>query len=555
MTAILRVFVSSVQKELEDERLIVQNLVNTDPFLSAHCTPVLYEYEPASPTKALEGCIQTLDACQVYLLIVGVQYGTPVGELSITHAEYRRAKERGLPVLAFIRGERHVQREAGTAALRAELDADGPKYKRFGNVIDLQREVRAALVKLLRDRFAIAPTSDEDEIARQTIEATSPFESRPLDRIRWQDIDHDVVRRLLAAAEGREGADFSDEDLLAGAALRGLVWHKSGEPWIPEPGEGFGDGQERHKRPDEHYATAAGVVLLARDPSAVFPQCRILADAYRGAEADGAPRDHEDIRAPMPVAVDRALAFVDRNTRHPMRVVGLNRVRIDEYPEEALREAVVNAIAHRQYEDAGRKILLEVFSDRVVVSSPGLPPAPITLANLRKGKYRPCSRNPVLAQCLSYFHRIEERGSGFRRMTDQMLDHGLDRPLLGTDTGYFQVTFPGPGENIDRLRVPESRLAVTPAVEAQLNERQRRMMQWLVEGKELTSRQCEGEFGVTRTITSSDFGKLVELGLAERVGAGRSTRYRLAGAAESSTNRQPVRRNRQPGRRGEGGAR
>ncbi|MEI7673345.1 MAG: ATP-binding protein, partial [Deltaproteobacteria bacterium] len=116
-------------------------------------------------------------------------------------------------------------------------------------------------------------------------------------------------------------------------------------------------------------------------------------------------------------------------------------LRLDEYPVDGLREALVNAVAHRQYEDAGRKILLEVFADRVVLSSPGLPPKPITLASLRRGKYRPCSRNPVLAQCLSYFHRIEERGSGFRRMHDQMLDHGLDPPLIGSDMGYFQVTF------------------------------------------------------------------------------------------------------------------
>lgn len=192
--------------------------------------------------------------------------------------------------------------------------------------------------------------------------------------------------------------------------------------------------------------------------------------------------------------------------------------------------------------------MLEVFADRVVVSSPGLPPAPITLAALRRGKYRPCSRNPVLAQCLSYFHRIEERGSGFRRMRDQMLDHGLDQPLLGTDTGYFQVTFPGPGDNIDRLRVPERQLLVTHAVEAQLNERQRIMMQWLVEGKELTSRQCEAEFRVTRPITSGDFAKLVGLGLAEKLGAGRSTRYRLHVSDESSTNRQGDRANRKPGK-------
>jgi ATP-dependent DNA helicase RecG len=127
-----------------------------------------------------------------------------------------------------------------------------------------------------------------------------------------------------------------------------------------------------------------------------------------------------------------------------VKVVGLNRVRLDEYPVEAIREAFVNAVAHRQYDDAGRKIILEVFADRVIVSSPGLPPEPITLSKLRKGNYRPCSRNPVLAQCLSYFHRIEERGSGFLRMRDQMLNHGLDQPLLDTNTGYFQVHSPDP---------------------------------------------------------------------------------------------------------------
>lgn len=505
MTPMLYVFVSSVQKELEDERLIVQNLVNTDPFLSAHCVPVLYEFEPASPDKALEGCLKALDHSHVYCLIIAVQYGTRVGELSITHTEYRRAKERGLPVLAFIKGDRSLKREDRTDELLKELEEDGYKYKRFGNIIELQREVRAALVKLLQDRFGIAPTSDEDVIADQTIEATSPFESQPLERVRWNHLNHDVARHLIAIAESKSESEISAADVLSGALLRGLAWRESVS--------------------GEYYATAAGIVLLGKDPSAVFPQCRILADAYRGNEPDGEPRDHEDIRDPMPLAIDRAIAFIDRNTRHPMRIVGLNRVRLDEYPTEALRESLVNAIAHRRYEDAGRKIMLEVLSDRVVISSPGLPPAPITLASLRKGKYKPCSRNPVLAQCLSYFHRIEERGSGFRRMRDAMLNHGLDQPLIGTDTGYFQVVFPGPGENIEKIRVPETRLLVTPTVEAQLNERQRDMVKRLVSGEELTSRRCQDLYKLSPQAVYEDFQHLISLGLAMRIGSGRSTRY------------------------------
>jgi predicted HTH transcriptional regulator len=239
----------------------------------------------------------------------------------------------------------------------------------------------------------------------------------------------------------------------------------------------------------------------------------------------------------MPLAVERAMVFVDRNTRHPMRIVGLNRIRMDEYPMEALREGLVNAVAHRQYEDAGRKIMLEVFFDRVVLSSPGMPPKPITLAGLRKGKYRPCSRNPVLAQGLSYFHRIEERGSGFRRMRDQMLNHGLDQPVIGTDMGYFQITFPGPGEDVERLRVPERRLLVTPAVEAQLNERQRKMLLLLVQGDELTSRKCEELFSVTRETANQDFVRLLKMGLLRKVGRGRSTHYVLG---EADPNRQGI---------------
>jgi len=304
---------------------------------------------------------------------------------------------------------------------------------------------------------------------------------------------------------------------LSGILIRGLVWRQ------PDSGG--------------YCATAAGIVLLAKDPSAVFPQCRMLADAYRGTEPDGEPRDHEDIRGPMPTAIDRAIAFVDRNTRHPMKVVGLNRVRLDEYPVEALREALVNSVAHRRYEDAGRKIMLEVFSDRVVVSSPGLPPAPITIASLRKGKYRPCSRNPVLAQCLSYFHRIEERGSGFRRMRDQMLNHGLDKPLIGTDTGYFQVTFPGPGDNLDRIRVPVTRLIVTPAVEAKLNERQKRIIQQVLVSGSVTRRWCVTQFSVANDTAGRDLKGLADMGLLCAEGKGRAVSYVLPDPTKSTDNR------------------
>ena len=76
--------------------------------------------------------------------------------------------------------------------------------------------------------------------------------------------------------------------------------------------------------------------------------------------------------------------------------------------------------------------------------------------------------------------------------------------------------------------VGQSGVIVTPAAEAHLNQRQRKMVALLVAGEKLTSRRCEEEFGITRDTAARDFGLLMELGVATRQGSGRSTSYVLA---------------------------
>lgn len=95
--------------------------------------------------------------------------------------------------------------------------------------------------------------------------------------------------------------------------------------------------------------------------------------------------------------------------------------------------------------------------------------------------------------------------------------------------GFFVVTLPGPAGDYERIRTPENAGGpVTPAIEAVLTARQKKMLTLLAAGEELTSRRCEMEFGVSRPITARDFSELMRLGLAERIGSGRSTRYRAA---------------------------
>jgi predicted HTH transcriptional regulator len=144
----------------------------------------------------------------------------------------------------------------------------------------------------------------------------------------------------------------------------------------------------------------------------------------------------------------------------------------------------------------------------------------------RQERYRPCSRNPLIAQTLAILDKMEQRGSSFARMRDAMLDHGLDEPRLDQQDGFFVVTLPGPDGNYDRIRTSNNISSfVPPAVEARLTDRQRQMMAALVQGDVLTSKLCQEQFNISAPVVAADFKKLIEEGLVERVGAGRATRY------------------------------
>jgi len=97
--------------------------------------------------------------------------------------------------------------------------------------------------------------------------------------------------------------------------------------------------------------------------------------------------------------------------------------------------------------------------------------------------------------------------------------------LLGTDTGYFQVTFTGPGDNVERLRVPDSRLLVTPSIEARLNDRQKRILIHVLESGSVTSGWCLKEFGIVYNTAYRDLEAMVKLGVLRREGRGRGTHY------------------------------
>lgn len=194
--------------------------------------------------------------------------------------------------------------------------------------------------------------------------------------------------------------------------------------------------------------TLAGVMAFSRYPQAYFPQLCITAIAVPGTEIGETGSegerfiDNERITGSISEMLDAAVDFVRRNSR-TKTIITENGQRIDkpEYPMIAVREALLNALIHRDYSvyTQNMPIRLEMYRDRMVIQNPGGLYGRTSIESL--GKIQPETRNPVLANILELLHVTENRYSGIPTIRKAMKDHGLSAPVFNTKYGEFSVTF------------------------------------------------------------------------------------------------------------------
>jgi ATP-dependent DNA helicase RecG len=202
------------------------------------------------------------------------------------------------------------------------------------------------------------------------------------------------------------------------------------------------------------------------------------------------------------------------------KITGFERREITEYPYPAVREAIANAVAHRDYDRADVEVRVSVFADRIEVQSPGRLPAPLTVDTLGE-EY--ALRNPRIAELLFNIRYIERWNTGIERMRRWMAGHGLPPPTFQEVGQTFKVTLQGPGENILDL-IPEE--GVTDLRALGLNERQVEALRLMVnEGKNLTNREYRQFFSVDDATAFRDLSRLVKSGQAKAVGSGRNVVY------------------------------
>ncbi|MCY3952019.1 MAG: putative DNA binding domain-containing protein [bacterium] len=200
----------------------------------------------------------------------------------------------------------------------------------------------------------------------------------------------------------------------------------------------------------QSVATIEGLLLFGRNPKRFVPQSGIRAICYPGTEAEYATRADEDLRAPMlplraadgslaePGLVEQAWDFVRRNTTPASRLEGARRIDSWEYPESVIREAVVNALVHRDYSIAGADIMLTVYADRLEIQSPGGLPNTVTVEGMRAGlRY---ARNQTLVNIMRDYRYVDARGMGVRnKIIPGMRSHNGTEPDLVEEEHRFTV--------------------------------------------------------------------------------------------------------------------
>jgi ATP-dependent DNA helicase RecG len=254
--------------------------------------------------------------------------------------------------------------------------------------------------------------------------------------------------------------------------------------------------------------TIAGLLLFASEPQAVLTEAFIRILRYHGRErgTGAGQRLVEDIRIEGPVPRQLHAARIAIQNLQPARRALISTSgrfgQVPLIPEDAWLEGVVNAVVHRSYSLAGDHIRVDIFDDRIEISSPGRFPGLVDLNDpLRSTRF---ARNPRIARICSDLHFGQELGEGIRRIYEEMRGAGLVDPIYRQTSGSVLLTLSA--ESADR------------ALDARLPDEARVIMAALRESARLSTGEIAEALGLSRPATIRRLKILLVEGLIEWVG-------------------------------------
>jgi ATP-dependent DNA helicase RecG len=252
----------------------------------------------------------------------------------------------------------------------------------------------------------------------------------------------------------------------------------------------------------------AGVLFFAKQPQSFIKESHISCIRYHGRDRFNII-DRQELTGNPIEMIENAYTFVKRNIRVGYSFnEGTRRKESFEYPITAAREAIINAVMHRDYFYDVSNIYISIYSDRLEIENPGGLYSGLTMDELGKRSVR---RNRLIADLLFRAGYVERVGSGIPRMR-RALEENKNPPMEISATNFFSVVFYPRIEQLDKMN---------------LSERQFRLYQLAIERGTIKTAEAARLMAISEDTTLRELRMLVALGLIEKKGIGKNTSYSL----------------------------
>ncbi|MDE2231529.1 MAG: DUF4062 domain-containing protein [Candidatus Omnitrophica bacterium] len=479
-----RIFISAVQKELKEERRAVKSFIQNNFLLKDHFEVFLFEDAPAKSKPSQEAYLSKVGGSDIYIGILGQQYGLAgKGKISPTEMEFRAAQKAKKEILVYIKGENggnDKKREVGVRRLIKEIKDPqrGYTYKRFKIIDELTSYVFESLVTFLRSEGVVGRGDFDERVCRGAT---------------FDDIDEPKVRWFLRVAKAERNYAVKID-----APLKDVFIHL----------DLLKDGQ----------LTNAAILLFGKKPHRFFIQAEMKCIQLPGTQFGKPFSSYQIYDGNLFEQIDRALAFVLSSIKFPVEhQTGTAQFkRYFEIPEFSIKEALVNAASHRNY-DRPSGIQVMVFIDRVEIWNSGGLPHELTVEKL-KVTHPSYPANPLIANALFLAAYAQRAGTGTTDMIKACREQGTPEPQFDV---YRNLEF--------KTILPRDIFTEDVLQRMDLNERQVRAIKFIKEHGKITNKEYSQLSKVVDRTALRDLKDLCEKSLLKKVGTtGRDTRYVLS---------------------------
>lgn len=396
-----RIFISSVQSEFATERQELHDYIHADALLGRFFEPFLFERLPASDQRADAVYLREVEQCAIYLGLLGMQYGSEDDDgLSPTEREFDHATTNHKTRLIFLTNHSAKEREAKQRDFVSKVQSSLIR-KRFTNVEELKAAVYAALVSYLIDK----------EIIR-----IYPFDATLHPTAQLSDLSEDKIRDFVRAARAKRGFPLQET-----ARLEEILTHLNL----------IVDGRITH----------AAILLFGVSPQRFFINSEVRCTSYSGTIVEKPIPSYKVFKGDVFELVDQSVEFVLSKLDFSVGTREKDTSIPGEYevPREIVAEAIVNAIAHRDYTSQG-SVQVMVFKDRIEVHNPGSLPMGWTVEKL-KTLHTSVPANPLLAEPMYLKGYIERLGTGTADMVRRAQEKGLPEPDFQQDEDFRAIVY------------------------------------------------------------------------------------------------------------------